>query len=50
MTYNELEELYPDYTFKAPLDTWEVIKRCSGNCNIEYNIDDFDKEIYIDVI
>ena len=25
MTYNELEELYPDYTFKAPLDTWEVI-------------------------
>ena len=50
MTFNELRRLYPNYKFRTSSEEWLVVVDTKGNCLIDYNIDDYDEEIYFDVL
>jgi hypothetical protein len=50
MTYNELKRFYKGYRFRTGEEDWLIVKKTKGNCFVECNADDYDEEVYFDVV
>ena len=50
MTYNELEHIYTGYILKASKEDWLKVDKTKGNCIVKFNTDDYDEEVYFDVV
>ena len=49
MTYNELKEEYAGFILRTTKEGWGSVKKTKGNCEIEYNADCYDREVFFDV-
>ena len=51
MTYNEFKKFYKGYKLLTCKEDWLKIYKTKGNCIvIDCNADDYDKEVYFNVI